>query len=194
LIWSEDKRDRYMLDFYGGDVRGNEVPWGAYGNSPFGDPYFTELQLPHIEAMEQRIRTEIPGGEAILIRIQSTWLCAPKVFRYLEKLIAEIGVIDTELKKIDVTPFLQCEDTYPDFKYTGKEYHRLKSMLRQWLDGDDDRLQDLQNTSPVQRWLLHILWHKLVFHGTYEEVFRRMINEHPHGRSGTLHNIDVSKP
>ena len=106
LIGSDDKRNRFLLDFYGGDIKGDESPWGAYGNSPYGDPYFTELQLPHVKAMEQRIRTEAPDGQALVVRIQSTWLCAPKVFRYLEKLIVEIGALDTPAFSGNVSPFI----------------------------------------------------------------------------------------
>lgn len=38
LIWFDDKRDRFLLDVYAGDIRGDEERWGAYGNPPYGDP------------------------------------------------------------------------------------------------------------------------------------------------------------
>jgi hypothetical protein len=69
LIWSDDRRDRFMLDVYSGDIRGDEEKWGAYENSPYGDPYFAELQLPHVKALEERIRTDIPDGKGLLGRI-----------------------------------------------------------------------------------------------------------------------------
>ena len=185
LIWMDDKRERFMLDFYGGDIRGDEKPWGAYGNSPYGDPYFTELQLPHIKAMEERIVAEAPNGKALLVRIQSTWLCAPKVFRYLEKLLAEVGTIDQGHFEGYVPSFLQCDDTYPDFTVAREWYSHLKDAFRKWLDGDTNLLNTLQTPSPTQRWLMHILWHKLVFHGTYEQTFGRMVGSQPHGKSGT---------
>lgn len=104
LIWSDDKRDRFLLDVYSGDIRGDEKDWGAYGNSPYGDPYFTELGLPRVKAMEARILAEVPDGKALLERMRSTWLCAPKVFRYLEKLIVEIGAIGAAANPGDVCP------------------------------------------------------------------------------------------
>lgn len=52
LIGSDDKRNRFLLDVYSGDIRGDEAHWGAYGNSPYGDPYFAELTLPHVKKME----------------------------------------------------------------------------------------------------------------------------------------------
>ena len=84
MIWSDDKRDRFLLDVYSGDIKGNESKWGAYGNSPYGDPYFVELDLPRVKAMEKRICDDLTDGKKLLERIHSTWLCAPKMFRYLE--------------------------------------------------------------------------------------------------------------
>ena len=126
LISSDDKRDRFLLDVYSGDIRGDEEKFGAYGNSPYGDPYFAELRLPHVREMQARIRAEAPDGKRLLDRIQSTWLCAPKVFRYLEKLIAEIGAIDSDLPRNQAPAILQCEDTYPDFDANHKHFTRLE--------------------------------------------------------------------
>ena len=77
------------LDAANIDIKGDEENWGAYGNSPYGDPYFAELKLRHVKGMEERIVADVPDGKKLLDRIHSTWLCAPKVFRYLEKLIVE---------------------------------------------------------------------------------------------------------
>ena len=89
LIWHDDRRDRHMLDAFLGDARGDEARWSAYGNSPFGDPYFAERELPEMKRLARQIREAAPKGKGILERIESTWLCAPKAFRYLEKLIVE---------------------------------------------------------------------------------------------------------
>jgi hypothetical protein len=186
LIWVDgDRRDRFMLDFYGGDIRGDIDYWGAYGNSPYGDPYFTELQLPHIKLLEQRILSQVPDGKALLERIHSTWLCAPKVFRYLEKLLVEIGAIDSQPYTGEVPSYLQCEDTYPNFEILHQQYWQLRNTYQLWLAGRRDLILDLKNPTPIQVWLMHILWHKLVFHGTYEETFGKLVGERPHGKSGT---------
>ena len=185
LIWSDDKRDRFLLDVYSGDIRGNEQNWGAYGNSPYGDPYFVELELPHVKAMEERILTSLPDGRKLLERIHSTWLCAPKVFRYLERLITEIGAIGSDGPPGDVMPLLQCEDTYPDFDANHEHYTDLLERLRLWLDGNEGAVPSLGETSPVKRWLVHLLRHKLVFHATYEENFAKLVGKGAHGKSGS---------
>jgi len=71
LIWFDDERNRYMLDTYMGNARGDEENWGAYGNSPFGDPYFAELELPEIKKLAEQIRA-MPDGKKFLIRNRFT--------------------------------------------------------------------------------------------------------------------------
>ncbi len=189
LIWTDDKRDRFMLDVYSGDIRGDEEKWGAYGNSPYGEPYFAELRLPHVKAMETDIQARVPNGNTLLQRVHSTWLCAPKVFRYLEKLIAEIGAIGNSVNKAPC--FLQCEDTYPDFAANQQYFAKLSGRLAGWLDGQEERLPSLGAATPVKHWLVHLLWHKLMFHAKYEENFAKLMGQRPHGKPGTKKASDI---
>ena len=184
LISSDDKRDRFLLDVYSGDIRGDEEKFSAYGNSPYGDPYFAELRLPYVQAMEDRIRADAPDGEKLLDRIQSTWLCAPKVFRYLEKLIVEIGAIDSDSPPDEAPAILLCEDTYPDFDANHEHFTDLLKRLQLWLEGHDNAIRFLGDATPEKKWLMHILRHKLVFHSTYEENFSKFVGQRAHGRSG----------
>lgn len=182
LIWSDDSRDRFLLDVYSGDIQGDEENWGAYGNSPYGDPYFAELRLPHVKEMEERIVADVPDGKSLLDRIHSTWLCAPKMFRYLERLIVEIG---SGARLDEAPPILQCEDTYADFDANHRHFGDLVERLRAWLGGDNEQFPNLGPGSPAQRWLMHLLWHKLVFHAKYEENFGKLLGGRPHGKAGS---------
>lgn len=185
LVWDGDKRDRFLLDVYSGDIRGHEEYWGAYGNSPYGDPYFVELGLPHVKAMEERILADAPNGKKLLDRIHSTWLCAPKVFRYLEHLVCEIGAIGSAPAPSEALPILQCEDTYPDFDANGRHFTEFLGSLKLWMDGNEESLPTLGETSPVKRWLVHLLRHQLVFNARYEENFAKLVGQRAHGKSGT---------
>jgi len=185
LIWSDDRRNRFLLDVYSGDIRGDEENWGAYGNSPYGDPYFAEFEIPHVKAMEERIIEDVPDGRKLLERIHSTWLCAPKVFRYLERLIAEIGAIGSGAIPDDTSPFLQCEDTYPDFTANCEHFTDMLNRLRLWMEGNEGMRLPIGERSPVKRWLVHLLWHKLSFHAKYEGNFAKMVGRRPYGRSGS---------
>lgn len=169
LVWTDDKRDRYMLDFYSGDIRGDAANWGTYGNPPFGDPYFAELELPGIKKLRAEICKKIPDGKILLDNTEQIWLCAPKVFRYLEKVIIKIGNIDS--KKISSNKhILQCEDTYPDINSCNKWYFSFTSSLSSWLEGDCNSLKEFGNITPVKHWLVRILRHKLELLEKYDNL------------------------
>lgn len=181
LIWFNDKRNRYMLDTYMGDARGDEEKWGAYGNSPFGDPYFAERELPEIKKLTEQI-SAMPDGKKFLVRIENTWLCAPKTFRYLEKLILEIGSIGENIPDNDVL-ILQCEDTYPDFAFCKRWYSSFMSSLTAWLEGNHEVLSELGDITPVKHWLVRILRHKLQLHEKHGNL-GKLIGSRPSGKSG----------
>lgn len=182
LIWFDDKRDRYMLDVYSGDVRGDEAKYSAYGNSPFGDPYFKELGLPEMKELANQI-CEIPDGKKLLDRIESTWLCAPKAFRYLEKLILEIGSIDSgNIPNNDVS-ILQCEETYPDFGSYKGWYSSFMSSQKAWLDGNCTAISELGAITPVKHWLVRVLRYKLQLYEKYDP-FGNLIRAKQSGKSG----------
>ena len=86
----------------------------------------------------------------------------------------------------DETPaILQCEDTYPDFDAHREHFVGLVDGLRSWLEGEEGRFPSLGSESPVRRWLVHLLWHKLVFHAKYEENFGRLVGVRSHGKGGS---------
>jgi len=83
-IWSNDRRNRHMLDVYYGDLRGDaakEGKWGMYGNYPMGNSYAAYRALPEARDLEKQAIETIQNVKQTLVRIESTWLCAPKVFR-----------------------------------------------------------------------------------------------------------------
>ncbi len=183
LIWSDDRRNRYMLDVYSGDVRGEEENHSAYGNSPFGDPYFVELKLLEIKELSKEIRETVPNSKKLLGRIEETWLCGPKAFRYLEKLILEIGSIGSEnISNSDVS-ILQCEDTYPDIVSYKKWYSSFMFSLTGWLARNQDAMRELGDITPVKHWLVRILRHRLQLYEKHNTL--KFVGAKPHGKSGT---------
>jgi len=182
-IWFDDKRNRFMLDVYSGDARGDEVDYSAYGNPPFGDPYFAELKLPEIKELIQQIRAIVPDAQKYLDAIESTWLCAPKVFRYLERIIIDVGNVDSENAPDYGTAILQCEDTYPDIASYQKWYSAFMLSLTDWLDGDSQTLGDLGDINPVKHWLARILMHKLRLYEKHDP-FGNMVGAKSSGKDG----------
>ncbi|MEO2005906.1 MAG: hypothetical protein ABGY41_17625, partial [Candidatus Poribacteria bacterium] len=124
LIWSDDKRDEFQLDVYSGDARGSEE---AYGNPPFGDPYFAQRKLPRTEARAGRIREILPEATAskLIDTIESTWLCAPKVFRYVERIVHDIGALGDDAPAPTYTTILDSTDSYVSFDDAHAWYEQL---------------------------------------------------------------------
>ena len=166
LVWQDDHRDRYLLDAYLGDVRGDEAQWGAYGNAPSGDPYFAECRVPLVVELELRIEECVPGGRDLVDRIRSTWLCAPKCFRYLERVIHQIGAVDDSSAVTECPPILRCEDTLPDVLANRAWYLSFRESVRRWLDGVDQR-DDLGAVTPAKHWLVRMLLLKLELYERY---------------------------
>ncbi|MBN1401688.1 MAG: hypothetical protein JXA74_12670 [Anaerolineae bacterium] len=158
-IWHDDQRDRFLLDAYLGDVRGDEARHSAYGNSPYGDPYFAELRLPQMQALEEHIRRALPDKASILERIHSTWLCALKALRYLERIIVEVGAIESS-EPVQAAS-LQCEGTWPSVGEARRWYRPFVRSLDDWLAGDIEARPDLGRATPVKRWLVGLLQLKL---------------------------------
>ncbi|MAF10049.1 hypothetical protein CMK11_06310 [Candidatus Poribacteria bacterium] len=160
LTWFDDKRDVFQLDVYAGDVRG---AGDDYGNPPFGDPYFAQLQLPRTQERAGRIRSLLPEATAarLIDAIESTWLCAPKVFRYVERIVHDIGVAEEGGEASERPAILQSRDSYPDFDDAQAWYERLVSDLTRWLDGDADAVPTLGQATPPKHWLVRLLRHKL---------------------------------
>ncbi len=177
--WDNDARLQFGLDQYLGDPRG-DGDWGDFGDPELRDPYFVELREPDIVTMEERIRTEVADGEALLVRIQSTWLCAPKAFRYIERLLLEIGAIGTTDTPDFDQRLLDCDDTYPDFEQAREWEAALLNRLASWLAGDSDAVPELGPVTPTKHWLAGLLRYRLML----MDDWTRFIGGRPRGRSG----------
>jgi hypothetical protein len=177
--WDNDARLQFGLDQYLGDPRG-DGDWGDFGDPELSDPYFVELREPDIVSMEERIRTEVADGEALLVRIQSTWLCAPKAFRYIERLLLEIGAIGTTDTPGFDQRLLDCDDTYPDFEQAREWEAALLNRLASWLAGDSDAVPELGPVTPTKHWLAGLLHYRLML----MDDWSRFVGGRPTGHSG----------
>lgn len=145
LVWDDDCRDVYCRDQFLGDVHCSGDGYGHYGNPEFGDPYFAELQTPVVQRLEERLAATCPDWPWFRSIIRDSWLCAPKAFRFLERLLWCVGkekravsLPSHPLEGAEVVPgFLQCDDTYPDTA-EGKEWVRaFVEGIRAWMAGHE---------------------------------------------------------
>jgi len=165
LTWDDDERDVFARDMYLGDLRGSG-DW--YANPGFRDPYFVEKKSPRVKRIEERISVLTPDWESFRDSIDSTWLCAPKTFRFLERILWETGK-EGRYSPDEVVPgFLQCEDTYPNREDSVPWWRELSEALRSWWQESpaegvtaDDVNRLLGEPTPVKRWLVRLYLHKL---------------------------------
>ncbi len=161
MVWDEDARDQWCRDEFLGDIR---CEGDHYGNPDFCDPWSAEHTSPRIAWVEKRLAETCEEWDWFRTAIQESWLCAPKAFRFLERLIWAVG--SGRPAAGDVPAFLQCDDTYPNSEETARWWHSFLDALRSWWRDSRDSgeaAQLLEQRTPVKRWLVRLLVRRLEF-------------------------------
>jgi hypothetical protein len=195
MIWEDDARDLFCRDQYLGNT---SCSGQHYGNPGFHDPYFAEGRSSRIERNEVRLSDICPDWEWFQALIRDSWLCAPKVFRFLERALWCIGrerraasLPSHPLEKADPIPgFLQCEDTYPDTEQTARWWDCFVAALQDWSRGKSAQGEvaaevacRLREDTPSKRWLVRLLARKLRL--LEREQLAGLTRPHPGAKRGT---------
>lgn len=189
LVWDDDARDLFGRDQYLGDIAGSG---DQYGN-PFCDPFFVEQQVPRVKKLETRIAELCPDAKWFRDFIHCTWLCAPKSFRFLERILWAIGKSRKPRPDDDIPGFLQSDDTYPNQDHAATWWRAFLAALDAWwqeqtVGGDvaDDVCRRLGERTPVKCWLVRLFARKLRRLEENGEQFTHLVQpDHSH-RRGTL--------
>ena len=173
MTWDNDARDQ----FYQGESLGDTQCQGDhYGNPQFHDPYWTELQAPAAQELEAQLSATCPEWPWLRDCIHSTWLCGPKAFRYVERIVWYIAHLDQAQElaaghragTLAVPSFLDCSDTCPDMAEIRAWFadalaacrlfrtDRVASSPRQ-----ANLLARLGDHGPVKAWLVGLFARKL---------------------------------
>jgi len=160
LTWDDDFRDRFEQDRDLGDIRGSG---DSYGNPEFKDPYFTELKSPEVKRIEAELGKLDSDWKMKFGEIEETWLCGPKSFRSLERILWAIGKGDRVSRDKPVPGFLMCQDTIPDLKETGVWWREFLAALDAWWQERpatgsvaEDVGARLGDPNPLKRWLVRL--------------------------------------
>ncbi len=195
-VWDDDARDLFCRDQYLGDIH---CSTDHYGNPDFCDPWFGHRKSPRIQWVETRLTEICPDWEWFRGTIESSWLCAPKAFRFLEKLLWCIGkerqavaLPSSPLENADDVPgFLQCEETYPNPEEAAQWWESFLAALRAWWRGEcaegdvtDDVGQRLGDRTPVKCWLVRLLVRKLEVYEWQEEDLGGLLRPGPGSKRG----------
>jgi len=173
MTWDNDARDRFYQDESLGDT---QCQGNHYGNPQFRDPYWTELQAPAAQELEAQLGAACPEWPWFRDCIHSTWLCGPKAFRYVERIVWYIGHLDQARElaaghragTLDVPSFLDCADTYPDMAEIRAWFADAFAACRLFRtrEGADserqaDLLGHLGDHGPAKAWLVGLFARKL---------------------------------
>lgn len=156
LIWDDDPGGVCIKDQYLGQIIFDPDYQGDYGNPGFRDPFSAEIKVPEVIEMENKLSKICADWPAFKTAIHCTWLCAPKAFRYLEKLLWCVGkekfvtgLPDYPVEYPEPVPnFLQCTDTYPNIKEAKQWMHSFYNGINAWIHDQtptDDIACDIHN-------------------------------------------------
>ncbi len=159
-VWDDDLGADFGRDAYLGD----------YSIDPeTRRPAFDQGASPRIRRLDARLGEICRDWKWFSAwMLEEWWLCAPKAFRFLERTLWAVGQ-ERPLQDGDVVPgFLQCEDTYPNHEQAAQWYVPFCRALRGWWQGQpedggvaDDVNRRLGTDTPVKRWLVRLLLHKI---------------------------------
>jgi hypothetical protein len=192
LVWDDDRRSLFGRGHYLGDLRGSG---DSYGNPEFCDPYFAELSVPRVRRLEAALAEVCPDWQEFKAMIDSSWLCAPKAFRYLERLLWSIG--KGQPVAGEVPGFLQVDDTYPDHDSASRWWRGFLASLDAWWQDQPaegpiatDVGRRLGDPSPVKRWLVRLLVRRLELLERHAEI-ARLVNPRPDRKRGRQRSPDA---
>jgi hypothetical protein len=151
--------------------------------------------------MEARLAEICPHWDWFrTVAVEFSWPCAPKAFRYLEKLLWCIGrerpAIDLPSFPLadpeEVPGFLQCEDTYPNHDQAGAWWREFIAALDGWWQEKpersmvaDDVNERLGESTPLKRWLVRLFLRKLRMLESNKEQFTSLVDPKHGHRRGT---------
>jgi hypothetical protein len=200
MVWDDDDGLVYCRDEYLGDFRESTSLARDNGNPQLIAPGWDLSSSPRVRRLEERIAILTPHAKWFLTVIgEFSWPCAPKAFRYLEKALWCIGkgrpVIDLPSFPLPdpepVPGFLQCEDTWPDGERAAVWWREFLEALTCWwqdLQASGDVAEDVANrlgdSTPVKRWLVRLLTHRLRMLERYDGILCRLLHPPLAARKG----------
>jgi hypothetical protein len=175
-IWDDDIASEFGRDQYLGNYSVGKMP-DCYINRKI--PLFlfgtTDRSSPKIQRLEGRLSEICSDWKWFGYTIEFGWLCSPKAFRFLERLIWAIGkerkihTGDHPMEDSDkVSGFLKCGDLIPNKEEAKKWTDSFSKILKSWWQGKvekgemaDEVNKLLGKATPVKQWLVRLLLKKI---------------------------------
>jgi hypothetical protein len=176
--WDVPDSQRYCQDSHTGHLADHADAAAHYNYIEAATYTYDESSNPRIRHIEGRLGELCPDWEWFRYTIHFGWLCAPKAFRFLERLIWAIGkerrvvhTHDNPLRDGDEVPsFLRCEDLLPDQAAAEAWWDEFRAALSAWWRGGageevaaKDAMRRLGEPTDVKRWLIRLMHHRTSF-------------------------------
>jgi hypothetical protein len=193
---AEFGRGQYLGDY-------EEAGWfgTGEGNPGFTAPGFRPRRSPRVQRMEARLGELTPHWDWFrTVMTEFSWPCAPKAFRYLEKLLWCIGrerpVISLPSFPLaapePVPGFLRVEDTWPNQDAAAAWWDDFLAALRAWWQREPaagataaDTARRLGEVTPVKQWLVRLLVRRLELAATEGGKLTELVHPPQGARRGT---------
>ena len=190
--WDDDPASEFGRDRYLGTISKVRNPAKENCYVERDVPGFDEGASPRVQRIEARLAELCPDWGKMRFHIEYGWLCAPRAFRFLERLVCAIGQERPPKPDDRVPGFLQIEDTHPSQDEAGAWWKAFVGALDAWWQGEpaggpvaEDVARRLGEATPLKRWLVRLFRRKLRFYASYEEGLGRLIHPRSDARRGT---------
>ena len=144
MMWDGDLAARFGRDQYLGDISESGCFATDNGNPDLFAPTFNLDTSPRVQKIETRLKETCPDWPWFKnLIVEGSWPCAPKTFRYLERLLWSIGkerpavsLPSYPLENSDSVPdVLQAADTCTDQKQAAQWWSEFLEALSAWWQG-----------------------------------------------------------
>jgi len=192
-VWPGDLASQFGRDQYLGDYAENESPATPNGNRGLKAPTFLLGQSPRLQRLQTQLERCCPNWPWFkhqIGKLDSMNLCAPKTFRYLERLLWAIAREKPLEAGESVPGFLSAEDTYPNHDEAARWWRQFMTALRSWHRGEclaapvgADIARRLGPRTALKEWLVRLYVRRLELHVADAET-GRLVNPKPAAKRG----------
>jgi len=190
--WDDDLASEFGRDLFLGPIGTVRNPAKIHCYIEQAVPGFDEGASPRVQRLEARLAELCPDWKKMQFHTEYGWLCAPRAFRFLERLIWAIGQERPPRPDDRVPGFLQTDDTHPNQDEAATWWKGFVAVLDAWWQSGqesgpvaEDVARRLREPTPLKRWLVRLFRRKLRFYASYEEGLDRLIHPRPNARRGT---------
>lgn len=199
--WDDDPASEFGRDEYLGTMARLRNPAKENGYIERDVPGFGEGASPRVQRMEARLAELCPDWGKMRFHIEYGWLCAPRAFRFLERLVWAIGQERPPQPGDQVPAFLGSDGTHPNQDEAAAWWQAFMAALDGWWRGRpeagpaaDPANGRLGAPTPAKRWLVRLLLHKLRCYERTDEGLRRLVHPRPRDRRGAAPVLPGVRP